>query len=230
MSERTKPLTPEQRQRARESHRRYRQKPSTKIKLAADMRAWRRRPANDIKHKALCKRWRLANPEAKRRLQRNYRKRHRERINAKNGAYKKSLDPLRRERFRLRDTAAAKLWRERNREKIRKQQADYRERNKAYFRALYAKRRALKAGAAIDLRYISIFTEAVRAKRWIRCYYCLNFTLGRTAHIDHIVALDRGGPHVIGNLCASCPDCNLSKGRKSLDEWNKRLPQPVLPL
>jgi 5-methylcytosine-specific restriction endonuclease McrA len=45
------------------------------------------------------------------------------------------------------------------------------------------------------------------------CHWCRK-RCAKDFHIDHIVALARGGLHEARNLCISCPTCNLSKGAK----------------
>ena len=37
--------------------------------------------------------------------------------------------------------------------------------------------------------------------------------------IDHIVPLAKGGPHKLENLQLLCPPCNMSKGKKMMEEW-----------
>lgn len=38
-------------------------------------------------------------------------------------------------------------------------------------------------------------------------------------HIDHILAVIRGGTDDPDNLCVSCVPCNLSKGAKLVEDW-----------
>lgn len=51
-----------------------------------------------------------------------------------------------------------------------------------------------------------------------RCYYC-GIELGLTYHEDHILPLRRGGSNWPENIVCACPDCNLRKGSKTLEEW-----------
>ena len=46
------------------------------------------------------------------------------------------------------------------------------------------------------------------------CKLC-NKHLGITGyHVDHVVALARGGSNTVGNLQVLCPGCNLRKGAR----------------
>jgi 5-methylcytosine-specific restriction endonuclease McrA len=91
------------------------------------------------------------------------------------------------------------------------------------------RRRALFAGAAVgDLEPIIAWEVRVRRRACVPCYWCGEPTPGKSAHLDHVVPLSRGGRHAIDNLCASCPACNLRKNSKLPNEWNKTLKQPVL--
>lgn len=44
------------------------------------------------------------------------------------------------------------------------------------------------------------------------CYWCREELT--SYHIDHIIPLSKGGSNNPGNLCISCPSCNLKKGAK----------------
>jgi 5-methylcytosine-specific restriction endonuclease McrA len=47
------------------------------------------------------------------------------------------------------------------------------------------------------------------------CAYCD----APAEHLDHVVALSRGGADAVHNLLPSCAPCNMSKGAKSLADW-----------
>lgn len=53
------------------------------------------------------------------------------------------------------------------------------------------------------------------------CWWCEK-KLGKY-HIDHRIALSRGGTNWPNNLCLACRECNLSKNNKMPWEWNGRL-------
>ena len=50
------------------------------------------------------------------------------------------------------------------------------------------------------------------------CNGC-NTTLDQFAHLDHILAISRGGANTDDNVQLLCPRCNLSKGAKTMEEW-----------
>lgn len=55
-----------------------------------------------------------------------------------------------------------------------------------------------------------------------RCPYC-GVDMGVTAHREHKTPIVRGGMHVVGNLQWTCMPCNLSKGRKTHEEYTSYL-------
>lgn len=54
------------------------------------------------------------------------------------------------------------------------------------------------------------------------CWWC-DKPFGDTYHVDHRIALARGGTNWPNNLCISCAKCNQSKGAKLPHEWSGRL-------
>ncbi len=50
-----------------------------------------------------------------------------------------------------------------------------------------------------------------------RCRYCGSSQAdGAVLHVDHVVAVSRGGTNDIGNLVTACLDCNLGKSTKGV--------------
>jgi len=90
-----------------------------------------------------------------------------------------------------------------------------------------ATRRAKMSNAPFDPRGIKKFISEIRRNKSVRCYYCDRTIPGSNVHIDHVVALSKGGAHSISNLCASCPECNLGKNSKMIKDW-MRLGQQIL--
>lgn len=54
-----------------------------------------------------------------------------------------------------------------------------------------------------------------------RCAYC-GITLHDEFHVDHILALIRGGTNLQSNLVIACAHCNQSKREKTLNEWMEK--------
>lgn len=51
-----------------------------------------------------------------------------------------------------------------------------------------------------------------------QCSYC-GIRLFDDYHVDHVQPISRGGSNGVENLLLACPECNLSKNDKTLDEW-----------
>jgi 5-methylcytosine-specific restriction endonuclease McrA len=90
------------------------------------------------------------------------------------------------------------------------------EANKDQYYTRSAGRRAAKSGAR------GVLSRGIRKKLFTaqdgKCVYC-HTALPSNAHLDHIMPLAKGGPHTDENVQLLCPDCNLSKGAKSPDEF-----------
>lgn len=114
-------------------------------------------------------------------------------------------------------------YRTNHRNACRQRCRDWYERNKgtsdyiARKLANSAKRRALKAAAAVNLKGIKNWMRLVRREPIAFCEYCGRSVEGKSVHFDHIVPLSKGGHHSLENLCISCPSCNLRKGAKSAE-------------
>ena len=98
----------------------------------------------------------------------------------------------------------------------------WRQRNPHLLKATLVRRQALKAGVRVyevtgrDLkRLIARFNGM--------CAYCRERPY---EHLDHVLALSRGGRHAIGNLLPACAPCNLTKAAKLLAEWRFTRPIP----
>lgn len=99
---------------------------------------------------------------------------------------------------------ATNEWQKNNKEKVT-----------AYKAANAYKRRAQKKQGGV----FKVSTEEIIKLRRQKCFYCKEndgFT------IDHVIPLDKGGRHAIGNLVACCKSCNSSKHNKFVMEWRMR--------
>jgi 5-methylcytosine-specific restriction endonuclease McrA len=70
-------------------------------------------------------------------------------------------------------------------------------------------RRARKRGVA----YESIDPVVVLERDGHRCGICNEEIVG-DFHLDHVVPLAKGGPHLYSNVQAAHPSCNIKKGAK----------------
>lgn len=78
-------------------------------------------------------------------------------------------------------------------------------------RVCHNRRRALELNASGSFSADDI-VDIIKSQRG-RCAYCRK-KLGDKYHVDHIVALARGGTNDRRNLQAACPKCNLSKAAR----------------
>jgi 5-methylcytosine-specific restriction endonuclease McrA len=77
-------------------------------------------------------------------------------------------------------------------------------------------RRTLKLkceGSHTDAEIISLYQ-----KQKGMCVYC-GTSLKKEYHVDHIIALIKGGSNWIHNIQLLCPPCNTSKGAKDPVKW-----------
>ena len=120
--------------------------------------------------------------------------------------------------------AYKKKYREENSEKIKARHKKYRQENlekvRASGRLKEAKRRAQKINTQVE-----DITDKLLNEHWVknnidpeRCYHCGEAPY---EHLDHYMPFARGGGHAKENLVPSCAPCNLSKGDKTPDEWDK---------
>ena len=61
--------------------------------------------------------------------------------------------------------------------------------------------------------------EKILARDNHTCRYCGASNV--PMHIDHIKPVSKGGTDALGNLTAACAPCNLSKGSKTVKEWEE---------
>lgn len=125
-----------------------------------------------------------------------------------------------REHYRQNRAAILKrnrAWRQHNRDKVLSGlRANYRAQTDAY-KARARNRKALKRAAqgthtAADL-------VAILKAQGGRCAYCRTKLMKGNCHVDHIIALSKGGTNDRRNLQLTCEPCNLSKHAKDPIEF-----------
>lgn len=164
--------------------------------------------------------------ESERRKDAEYRAQHRDQMRANDRAYReKHREEL--ARHKREQTAAnpdrpggPKDYYWRNREKVLRYQKEH----KADRSAREAARRAGQTQADIaEASTIKAFYAHVKSAQRLQCYWCKRLVAKADRHVDHIVPLSRGGPHVVANLCCSCAECNTRKHNKMPNEWSKQM-------
>jgi len=110
--------------------------------------------------------------------------------------------------------ARAKRWKDKNRETLRTQWREWNLANPGAGIARQHKRRAAKKqnGGSFTVAQAAELRHSYLNK----CAYCFAAV---SQHLDHIVAIARGGSSNIENIAPACSKCNLSKGPKSLLEF-----------
>lgn len=124
-----------------------------------------------------------------------------------------------------------KKWRKENSDSVKKYNNNFRKNNKKYYankQKQWRKRNPEKVRAmdfnrrARELKAIGIVTVKVIKELYFEqsglCAYC-GIRVFDDYHVDHMVPLVNGGSNLKENLCISCPDCNLSKNSKTMNEW-----------
>ncbi len=214
------------RERARETQRNYERANPDKVK------AWLRIRYDKIKANRIPKIRRPAmSKEDRLRRKREYYYANKEEIIAKqrHNPSKKSPTPEQRKAHVLRTL----LWGKNNPDKVKAIASRYRKNNcealKRKQLPITRMRRARIANVLIgDPKVIAKWEFGWRKKKKVKCFWCRGRFKPRECHVDHINPVSKGGEHSIGNLVIACAGCNLSKHASLINEWNKRIAQPVL--
>ncbi len=79
-------------------------------------------------------------------------------------------------------------------------------------------RRARQSGANV---VVAFTIDVIIRRDGLICYLCDKKLTAKTATIEHILPLSRGGNHTPENVKIACGRCNSSKGFKTLTEFKK---------
>lgn len=117
-----------------------------------------------------------------------------------------------------------KAYRDDNKEKVNASNKVWRQANPERKLAYEHKRRALKLNAEGSYTYMDI-TNLIQTQN-SKCVYCQTDLIlhGKGKyHVDHIMPLFLGGSNYPENLQLLCSTCNLSKGHKHPDIYEKQI-------
>jgi 5-methylcytosine-specific restriction endonuclease McrA len=103
-------------------------------------------------------------------------------------------------------------YRKNNPDKVKQALAKWIEQNPEKIKANSKKRKAIIRGA--EAKQIS--SKEIQKLLSNPCFYCGS---AKNIEIDHIFPISRGGKHQIGNLVAACKQCNMSKNKWFVTEW-----------
>ncbi|MFI8830571.1 HNH endonuclease [Streptomyces afghaniensis] len=130
---------------------------------------------------------------------------------AANGEKRRQTQQAYRQANSERLASEARAWRTHNPDHEREYRREYRLRNPDVHRQYNGLRRARIRGVDHEPYTRSEIFAAYGGA----CAYCD----APAEHLDHVVALSRGGADAAHNLLPACAPCNLSKGAKSLADW-----------
>ena len=84
-------------------------------------------------------------------------------------------------------------------------------------RCQLARVRAWRQG--VKGKYYPADVERLRRKQGNRCLYCEADLAETGTHVEHQVALSRGGRNDAANIALTCPRCNRDKGTMTHEEF-----------
>ena len=163
--------------------------------------------------------WRAIHPEERRAQGKRYRERYKEKIKVEQKA-RRAADPgyIKNYRAKNREHCLGLM-----REYYRTHLDRFRDRNKKWAKANPDANRACKVRHKARKRnaegsHTAADIAWIRKAQRNRCAACSS-PLGRKGHVDHIVALSRGGSNWPRNLQWLCASCNCSKHNRDALEF-----------
>jgi len=163
--------------------------------------------ANPERHAPSRRAYRAAHPDQKRIADRRWRAENPKKVNAAARKWR-SANP---EKSR----AASHRWAALNPESVTANSRAYQAANREARATIDHRRRARKRGNGI----FAVTAAEIAAMLAEPCYIC---GTAPSEHVDHIIAIARGGRHSVGNLAGACATCNQQKSDGYLIELKRR--------
>lgn len=123
--------------------------------------------------------------------------------------------------YRDRILLQTKKWSSSNKSKRSEIYRRWRKNNLRHCAMISLRRRAEIGRGRINSFGLPEFERRLRTSSEVPCYYCKKVIASGDAHVDHVMPICLGGKHCTSNLCVSCPECNLSKNKTTLEHWPK---------
>lgn len=122
-----------------------------------------------------------------------------------------------REKLRVQDRGRRRRYRDENREEYRARMKRWNDNNPGA-KAAHSRTRKARVRNAVG-SHSGADVEAILRMQKYRCAYCPANLRHTGHHVDHIVAISRGGSNNRSNLQATCPKCNMSKSDRDPIEF-----------
>ena len=172
----------------------------------------RYREKNREKERQRIAKWHAANPDRAKIYRATRRKNHKEKERQRRAIYRaKYADKIK---------ESGRRYRQEAKEKRAAYARIYRERDPEALRVRVRARRAKTKTA--EGFHTKSDTKAIRAAQGNKCGYCRE-PLGRSAHLDHIIPLAKGGSNWPRNLQWLCGHCNHRKSAKHPLEFAREM-------
>ena len=221
---RSKQYREENKDRTRENQRKWKKNNPDKVK--ANAKRYRTKNAEKIAKKnreyernhakrrsEWAKEWRKKNPERAKANARRTRENNRDATNARNNEYMKNrylTDPEYRETAKKKAREDGPVWRQNNKDKTR-------------VHGLNRRARLVNAEGSHTPEDV----EAIHMAQGYVCAICGTDTKYAN-HVDHKTPLSRGGSNWPSNLQILCPTCNVSKWKRTEEEYAEWLSKLVV--